>query len=455
MPTIWCAQHAVRFPFKSSSSRDASPGAWLDPSSDEQLCPAGHHVRLEGIYGYCPMCDLLWDAQQVENPDVCPYCQASDIHRRLCHTCQRLTYFPVAAEEPVPTCEGCGTPFDRAATVTHTCRALRTTLTTQRQQCPACQDFLHRSDKAVPATFISPTTDPTPAAVVISPPAVDKAPAKKKGIVITSPVRARDLHQQHLPNLIRVHFDYNLRCFLKNERGLFYACGVGEPPDHYHIIPSWSRFGVTGDFTHWFSQIFDCEQPRGGEIWVHLPAIADAEGTLIRKGRLEVNRPPDASRPSRPSVTEAAKAMRETSTVEVVHPLQPQETVGSAPPPATASPTASEAQPASPPGAPTAKRIGRQSVWLLLVLAVIGLSGLFTWKAYFGAARATKPPTTVAPVKSSRPNQPQAAPQTNQEAIQGALEGLALAFGQSNPTDYATYFDTTLSPYYARREAKA
>ncbi len=428
-PTVWCAQHAARFP--------------LAPESVEQACPAGHSLRLEGVTGYCPACDLHWDARQVERPDACPYCQTPDVTPRLCQDCGRLTYFPNPSPDP-PRCHGCGATFDGEA-LPHACRVLRVTFVTQRRQCPACREAIEplvapvaANTAASSAAAETPTVGRESASTLVA--ATVDAP---EGIALAAPARARELHQQHLPRLIRVHFDYNLRRFFRNEKGLFYACGVGAPPSAYHIIPSWSRFGVAGDFTHWFSEIFDCEQPRGGDIWVCAPAVADAEGALLRKGQLEVNRPPNAPLPSAPQ--------------SAIKPASAEAPLGAeaAPPPSAPKPSERAPEPA----APLKSADRRWLPWLvagaLLASAIISVTGgRDIWKAYV-APPATNSPAAAAPHSQSRPNQPQADAQASQEAILMALDGLAQAFSAQRGDHYATYFDATLRPYYNRRAATA
>lgn len=210
-PTVWCAQHAVRFPF--------------NPGSDEQTCPAGHSVRLEGVVGYCPTCDMQWDVREVEQPETCPYCQTGNVRRHLCHTCQRLTYLP--PESADTTCQGCGTPFAQTV-LPHACRVLRAEVVTGRQVCPACQESIRQRAPA-PTTKQS-TNGVTPAAVPAAVPAAASETGAEPtagtaedtgGIRLTGPVRVRALHATYGSRLVRVHFDYNRRRFFRNEKGLF------------------------------------------------------------------------------------------------------------------------------------------------------------------------------------------------------------------------------------------
>ncbi|OYT72492.1 MAG: hypothetical protein CFK52_04620 [Chloracidobacterium sp. CP2_5A] len=450
-PTVWCAQHAARFPFA--------------PDAVEQVCPAGHGLRLEGVTGYCPACDLYWDMRQVERPDACPYCQAPDATLRLCQACELMTYWP--REAPAhPRCPGCGASVEGEA-LPHACRLLRVTFVTQRRQCPTCREPIERSPapviaaSATSAASGAPTVvreDSLPAAATDAAPAVTVAP---DGIALVAPIQARELHQRYLPRLIRVHFDYNLRRFFRNEKGLFYACGVGAPPSAYHIIPSWSRFGVAGDFTHWFSEIFDCEQPSGGDIWVHAPAVADAEGALLRKGQLEVNRPPAASPASRtvaappspleaPAPPPAAKARCDAETAPPAPELPKRPATA---PPAAPKPSEPAPEAAAPP--PADQRRRRWLPWLAAGAIAVGIGGLGIWKTYVAPQPAAQAPEAAAPRIASRPNQPQAENQTSQEAILAALDGLAQAFTAQQVDHYLTYFDATLRPYYGRREETA
>ncbi|QUV83984.1 hypothetical protein [Chloracidobacterium aggregatum] len=454
-PTVWCAQHAVRFPF--------------NPGSDEQTCPAGHSVRLEGVVGYCPTCDMQWDVREVEQPETCPYCQTGNVRRHLCHTCQRLTYLP--PESADTTCQGCGTPFAQTV-LPHACRVLRAEVVTGRQVCPACQESIRQRAPA-PTTKQS-TNGVTPAAVPAAVPAAASETGAEPtagtaedtgGIRLTGPVRVRALHATYGSRLVRVHFDYNRRRFFRNEKGLFFACGVGAPPTHYHIIPSWSRFGVAGDFVHWFSEIFDCPQPKGGDIWVHAPAVADAEGTLLHKGLLEIDRPPEAVLLPQPQLHHAP-----------VEPEAPARYFPSPAPPMTAGvpvssvvdvtpATVAQPQPAAmntrqPAGAPVSRQ-PRPARWrwvlaglfLLFVAVGVGLAIYFVALAPYRPANPTVNGGNPAPVP--RPNQPQTTDQTNQQAILVALEGLTLAFNGQLTETYATYFDRTLRPYGDRREAPA
>ncbi len=437
-PTVWCAHHAVRFP--------------LNSASVEQLCPAGHSVRLEGVTAHCPVCDLYWDARQVEQPDVCPYCQTPNVTRRLCHTCEQITYLPPDVSGR-PQCSRCGTVFDKDEALSHTCRFLRTTVVTQHRQCPVCQSpveapaAVSQSGAATQAIIVRPGLPPATTETE----ATSAAVALEEGITITAPVRARELHQRYLPKLIRVHFDYNLRRFLRNEKGLFYACGVGTPPNSYHIIPSWSRFGVAGDFVHWFSEIFECDRPRGGEIWVSAPAIADAEGVLQVKGRLEVNRPPDVPPPSDvllpseavASPVRVAEAASKTIAIDAALPLDPVVH----PAPATSE---EGKQRGTQPRPLPARRARRR--WLWPTVVVVGIAGLTVWKTYLVPPAAINQTKTAPQPSGSQPNQPQAANQTGQEAILTALDGLAQAFSAQQREHYRSYFNTTLRPYYNRRE---
>ncbi|MFQ3582033.1 hypothetical protein J8C06_09760 [Chloracidobacterium validum] len=283
--------------------------------------------------------------------------------------------------------------------------------------------------------------------------------SEPKEIALAAPVRARELYQQYSSKLIRVHFDYNSHCFLKNERGLFYAYPVGNPPAHYQVIPSWGRFGVAGDFIHWFSGIFDCDHPRGGEIWVHLPAIADAEGKLIRKGRLAIDPAPNPSKESNapPLVSspapEPAQTPVETSPVRRMPPVRvatdANVVVLPLPPNASKVPHAQSSSKSS-----AAKRLRRHLLLWPFILVVILIVRILPWKVFFDPAHSLKSPKkTVTQVRSSYPNQPQGQRQTDQEALQAVLNGLALTFSQSDPANYATYFNATLSPYYGRRTA--
>ncbi|MCS7078423.1 MAG: hypothetical protein NZ585_00025 [Chloracidobacterium sp.] len=455
-PTVWCAQHAVRFPF--------------NPAAVEQTCPAGHGLRLEGVTGYCPVCDLHWDARQAEHPDVCPYCQAPDATRRLCHVCERITYLPNGAANQ-PRCSGCGATFAGEA-APHACRVLRTTIVTQRRHCPACHETVTllvtvgvvapstvpQSAAAQPPASAQETTAPTAAAQEDA--AVDRAAVvSSDGIAITTPVRVRELHQQYLPKLIRVHFDYNLRRFFRNEKGLFYACGVGVPPQAYHIIPSWSRFGVAGDFIHWFSEIFDCDQPRGGDIWVHAPAVADAEGILQRKGKLEVNRPPDA--PPAPTITPPASARDAllsdaASRSPVAPPVTPERPAAAPLEPTNQTPPAPASTAPPQPTEPTTDRRPWQWLpWFAAGVVAAGVGGFGVWKAYVASPPAGNTPQPAAPRPASRPNQPQTETQSSREAILTALDGLAQSFSAQQREHYRSYFDATLRPYYNRREGTA
>jgi|GEM_PF-2037633 hypothetical protein len=461
-PTVWCAQHAVRFPF--------------NPGSDEQTCPAGHGLRLEGVVGYCPSCDLQWDVRQVEQPETCPYCQTSNVQRHLCHVCLRLTYIPVESAEAA--CQGCGTPFAQPA-LSHVCRVLRVEFVTSRQVCPACQEPIRQ-----PVPRAKSATEQDRKAVQIATPAAvsnttEKQPEhvagndEAEGIRLTRPVPVRELHARYGSRLVRVHFDYNLRRFFRNEKGLFYACSIGAPPMQYHIIPSWSRFGVAGDFIHWFSEIFDCPHPKGGNIWIHAPAVADAEGALLRKGLLEIDRPPEELLLSTPSlrptpaeptlsalhlpspVPPVAAGVPVSSAVDVtpqtigqpqvaaaMHTGQPDSSPTGTSTPATASPVSRSRRPRS------ARWWMLAGLFLLFAAVGVGLA------IYFVAPTRHQPdksPARSTPL-ASRPNQPQAANQTNQEAILVALEGLTLAFNGQLMETYATYFDRTLRPYGNRRE---
>ncbi len=460
-PTVWCARHAVRFPF--------------NPGSDEQTCPAGHSVRLEGVVGYCPSCDLYWDVREVEQPETCPYCQAGNVRRYLCHVCQRLTYLPIASADT--TCQGCGTPFAQTV-LPHACRVLRAEFVTSRQVCPACQEAIRqRVATSSPTTKQStngaaPAPRPTtvPAAVADAGAEQTFTPAETDdagGIRLTGPVRSRALHATYGSRLVRVHFDYNLRRFLRNEKGLFYACGIGTPPTQYHIIPSWSRFGVAGDFVHWFSEIFDCPQPKGGDIWVHVPALADAEGRLLQKGLLEIDRLPEEALLGKP---QSRYAPVETEPPARRFPSPPPLTAASAPggpvdvtPPTFAQPQTAAQTAAMHTGQPDGAPAGRQprpARWrglltgLFLLFATVGVGlGIY----FFVASTPYRPDKSPAPSAAPppRPNQPQATNQTNQEAILVALEGMGLAFNGQLTETYATYFDRTLRPYGNRREVPA
>jgi hypothetical protein len=440
-PTVWCAQHAVRFPF--------------NPGSDEQTCPAGHSIRLEGIAGYCPSCDLQWDVREVEQPETCPYCQTGNVRRYLCHTCQRLTYLP--PESADTTCRGCGTPFAQTV-LPHACRVLRAEVVTGRQVCPACQESIRQRAPAPTPTTKQSTNGATPAAVPATVPAASEAGAEPTagtaedtgGIRLTGPVRVRSLHATYGSRLVRVHFDYNRRRFFRNEKGLFYACGVGAPPTHYHIIPSWSRFGGAGDFVLWFSDIFDCPQPKGGDIWVHAPAVADAEGTLLHKGLLEIDPPPEAILYPR-----LAEIIRKQLTAGV-----PVSWVVDVTPATVAQPQPAALRTGQPAGAtvnrqpqPARRRWMLAGLLLLFVAIGVGLAIYFVALAPYRPANPTVNSGNPAPVP--HPNQPQATNQTNQQAILVALEGLTLAFNGQLTETYATYFDRTLRPYGNRREAPA
>ena len=468
-PTVWCAQHAVRFPF--------------NPGSDEQSCPAGHSVRLEGVVGYCPTCDLLWDVREVEQPETCPYCQTGNVRRYLCHVCQRLTYLPIESADT--TCHGCGTPFAQTV-LPHACRVLRTEFVTSRQVCPDCQEPIRQRVATSSPTTKQSTNGAAPAAV---PAVVSDAGAEQKaspaevedtgGIRLTGPVRARALHSTYGSRLVRVHFDYNRRRFFRNEKGLFYACGVGAPPTHYHIIPSWSRFGVAGDFVHWFSEIFDCQQPKGGDIWVHAPAVADAEGTLLHKGILEIDRPPDeAVLLSKPQVQPRTPLESEAPAWRLPSPATPIATSAPGSPVDVTPPTVVQPQPAAmrtgqpdgalvggsqramPVTASPASRASRGAGWLwiltglFLLFAVVGGGLAIYFVASTRHQRDQSPVRSETPASAPRPNQPKAANQTEQ-AILVALEGLTLAFNGRLTETYATYFDSTLRPYGNRREAPA
>lgn len=446
-PTVWCAQHAVRFP--------------LNTASVEQVCPAGHGLRLEGVTGYCPACDLHWDARQTEHPDACPYCRTPAAARRLCHLCERLTYLPSGSTDR-SRCAGCGAVFDGDA-LSHACRVLGTTVVTQRRRCPACHEALECSavapvpaPRAVSQDRDAQTAVAQPEMTRPTEPATGDAPAAvlSHGLMVTTPVRARELHQRYLSKLIRVHFDYNLRRFFRNEKGLFYACGVGDPPGAYHIIPSWSRFGVAGDFVHWFSEIFDCDQPRGGDIWVHAPAMADAEGVLRRKGRLEVNRPPDAPPPATPSTSSAPEAPAAPWSVAPDERPQPPERPATAPPERTAQDVRKPPELASPTRVAATKR--RWLPWLAAGAIAVGVGGFGVWKAYVASPSvAREAPPTAPRSPASRPNQPQTEAQTGQEAVLKALDGLAQAFSAQQSEHYRSYFDATLRPYYNRPEGTA
>ncbi len=473
-PTVWCAQHAVRFPF--------------NPGSDEQTCPAGHSVRLEGVAGYCPTCDLLWDVREVEQPETCPYCQTGNVRRYLCHVCQRLTYLPIESADT--TCQGCGTPLAQTV-LPHACRVLRAEFVTSQQMCPACQETIRQRVATSSPTTKQSTNGAVPAPVPTTvPAAVSDAGAEQTakpaeiedagGIRLTGPVRARALHATYGSRLVRVHFDYNRRRFFRNEKGLFYACGVGAPPTHYHIIPSWSRFGVAGDFVHWFSEIFDCQQPKGGDIWVHAPAVADAEGTLLHKGILEIDRPPEeAVLLSKPQVQPRTPLESETPAWRLPSPATPIAASAPGSPVDVTPPTVVQPQPAAmrtrqPDSAlaggsqrampVTASPAGRASqganwLWILtglfLLFAAVG-GGLVIYLVAFTPYRSAKPPVAgEAPAPVPGPNPPQAANQTNQKAILVALEGMGLAFNGQLTETYATYFDRTLRPYGNRREAPA
>ncbi len=457
-PTVWCAQHAVRFPF--------------NPGSDEQTCPAGHSVRLEGVVGYCPSCDLHWDVREVEQPETCPYCQTGNVRRYLCHVCQRLTYLPVESADT--TCQGCGTPFAQTV-LPHACRVLRAEFVTSRQVCPACQESIRqRVATSSPTTKQStngaaPTPVPTTVPMAVSDAGAEQTftPAETEdagGIRLTGPVRSRALHATYGSRLVRVHFDYNLRRFLRNEKGLFYACGIGTPPTQYHIIPSWSRFGVAGDFVHWFSEIFDCPQPKGGDIWVHVPALADAEGKLLQKGLLEIDRPPEEVLPGKPL---SRYAPVETESPALRFPSSPSLTAASAPgspvdvTPATfVQPQTAAMHTGQPDGAP-AGRQPQTARWrwmltgLFLLFAAVGVGLAIYFVAFTPYRPATPSVGSTAPAPAPGPNPPQAANQTSQQAILVALEGMGLAFNGQLTETYATYFDRTLRPYGNRREAPA
>lgn len=431
-------------------------------------------MRLEGVVGYCPSCDLHWDARQVEQPEACPYCHAGNVRRYLCHMCQRLTYLPHELTTDSLACPGCGSPFAQKV-LPHVCRVLRVEVVTGQPQCPACQEPVRPS---------APTTDANAPVVDASqreaegetqtPSAVDE----DRGIQLTGPVRSRELHALYGDRLVRVHFDYNVCRFFRNEKGLFYAYSLGTPPTQYHIIPSWSRFGVAGDFIHWFSEMFDCRQPKGGEIWVYAPAIADAEGKLLQKGHLEVDSPAadnDSPTPYAPPVQHAPPVQYAPPVQHHIHGIieqaqpelafQPQPTVVQ--PLAAASPARrSEAPPSGnslttlPTKAPAngnknqkPPRMAYWPLWLIggvFIFSAIGIGlGIFLHLP-------DRPVVQSAPASPVLyPNQPQTANQTNQEAIWKALDGMTLAFNAQETEAYATYFDRTLRPYGKRREAPA
>ncbi|MGQ9897103.1 MAG: hypothetical protein ACUVR8_06060 [Acidobacteriota bacterium] len=460
-PTVWCPQHAARFPFH--------------PESEEQTCPAGHNIRFEGIVGYCPSCDLQWDAHQVEQPDTCPYCQASNVRRYLCHTCLRLTYLPTSElTTSYTTCPGCRMPLAQTAH-SHACRVLRVEFATGRQICPACQETIQQHLPTSSEVAKGGTNDKAlTASPVVASDAQEKQITESEmddvaGIHLTQPVRARALHATYGAHLVRVHFDYNLRRFFRNEKGLFYAYGLGTPPRQYHIIPSWSRFGVAGDFIHWFSAIFDCSQPKGGDIWVHTPAIADAEGTLLRKGLLEIDRPPEE--PPRPWTGPSPEATVEQAGGDQPYrsslPLTPRAvdspvkpaaefTASTVNQPLVATTDARQRNDSPIPPGPPAKRPPRWGRWLWMLLGLLLLSAIGVW-VYLTSSHLAKPPSvgSESPAPGPRPNQPQATNQTNQEAILAVLEGASLAFNSQQLEAYTTYLNRTLRPYGRRREAAA
>ncbi len=260
--TFWCLRH-----------REVCHASRTEP---QVICEQGNEVLSENFlrdkWHYCCGCETFFACADNEAANkVCPACANPATWRYLCDNCQ---VFSFEAESrlrqrafafgptgtPPATCPGClQAPQTQLYEHLH-CPSFNASFKTARPVCPFCGDRL----SAPPRTnydFLSSFRKPL---------------AEYLGNMSPSAIRAEVAAPGSLVAV--AHGRFWLTQF-RDEKTFI-------------VFPEVRQFGAAQDYQLW-QNVFECERPGAGEVWLEAPAVAMLDSLthqyqITQKGKLEV-----------------------------------------------------------------------------------------------------------------------------------------------------------------------
>ncbi len=263
--TFWCIQH-----------REVCYATRAHP---EVRCEQDDRVLSENFqrdkWHFCCGCQTFFArADNEAGNKSCPACGRLAHWRYLCQRCDvfsfeaesRLTQREFAftpTGEPLRTCPGC-LSAPPAQLFDHECAKLHASFKTARAQCPFCGDKLSaplRTSYDFLPSFRKPLADYLQN--------MSMSPSAFRAEVAASDPYA----------------------LAKVEHGRFWFTPF-QGEGAFIVFPQQAQFSAAQDYQAW-QNVFECEQPSAGEVWLVAPAVAlfdsyAGEYRITQKGRLEV-----------------------------------------------------------------------------------------------------------------------------------------------------------------------
>ena len=258
---VYCPTHKVSFSAPTSSVVQC----------DSQKHTLSTNFGKEGFWEYCCDCQHYWPLDAAKGniaTDECPVCERSLSRSFLCEECnvvsvesdtpgRRKEYSISAKGFPNPACPGC-LHEPQTKNVQHECADFGRTFSTIRSICPFCDQPL----------------DPQPA----------------------FPSSVASLRSGSRRNLPTLQFDPQLSLLTESAGGaylLFENSGSRSPI----VVPNRTHISSKQDYYALYYELFNCDNPAGGEVFVLSPAIIEKleNGWALKEpGSIEIKGGPEA-----------------------------------------------------------------------------------------------------------------------------------------------------------------
>lgn len=260
--TFWCLQH-----------REVCNATRATP---EVVCEQGGEVLSENFqrdkWHFCCGCQTFFARADNEAANkICPACTNVATWRYLCDNCQVFSFeaesrlreraFGFGPLGAPMICPGCLRPPQAKLYEHNDCEQFKTSFRTARAECPCCGKRLSRP-QATSYEF---------------PPTYRKSLAEYLQIMKPPAFRAEFGTPEALVAL---------------SDGRFWLMQYRDNKQTFVVYPIAPVFGSAQEFNAW-QNVFDCEQPGVGEVWLVKPAVAVLDVAtqqyyLTQKGKLEV-----------------------------------------------------------------------------------------------------------------------------------------------------------------------
>jgi hypothetical protein len=255
---VYCPTHKVNF--------DVAANATIE-------CPSGTHTLArdfprESFWEYCCDCQHYrpLDASG-KSSDECPVCERKLVRRSLCAECKvisvesdqtgRRKAFSISAQGIVtPTCPGCLRRSNRQS-FEHHCQDFARTFFTTGKNCPFCDEPL----------------EPLPAFPCSAAAYLDKLPQ----------------------SAVSVGFDPESGLVQESAAGECYLVPIARQSALSMVIPKSASLNSKQDYYNSYYELFNCENPAGGEVTIISPAIVETVegGWQVREaGSIEIKPAP-------------------------------------------------------------------------------------------------------------------------------------------------------------------